>query len=1373
MTTADSLSARKRLLLQKQLSGAAGTVRATISPRRPGETAPISAEQKDVWLHAAMAPDVPLYNEALTIHRYGNLDRRALEQTIQFLLDRHEIWRTSFRTVEGQLRQVVEPELSIDIPFDDLSDLPETQSEERARDLATADARKPFDLARAPLLRARLVRLAPDNHRLYLTLHHIIFDGVSIYRIIVPEIAAVYASYAEGRKPELAPPLLQYSDYALWREREITEEAVARDVNYWREQLAGDLPVVMLPADRRRPARFTHRGGMETFTLSGELTSALKSLSRETGFTLYVVLLGAFKTLLHRYGGQEDIVIGGVTDMRRRPELTNVIGYFLNSIALRTRPASHMPFRQYLDQVQNTVVEALDASNVPFDRVVREVRPRRDAGAHPVFQVLFSIEPPPPAADGGWDLTQMDVTAGVAKFDLYLELDERPEGLIGRFLYSTDIFDASTIRLMVGHWIRLLEGIVVDVDCTLGQLPLFSVEEASELSKVRDGPARKYADTALPALFDAQASCTPDAIALECEGRSWRYRDLRERVLQLQAGLEQAGCGRDCLVAIMLDRDFDMVAGLLAILRSGAAYLPLDPALPPVRLAALLADARPAAVLTQAAHAHRLPKDGPIPVLCEEAGPNATLEPPSRCAFNDLAYLLFTSGSTGKPKAVEIGHRSLANLLHAMVDELGPGVHDRWLAVTTLSFDIAALELFLPLVTGGRLVLATHEGAADPARLRALLELSDCTIMQATPATWRGLIAAGWAGSRHLKILCGGESLTHDLAVQLLERGSGLWNLYGPTETTIWSLIHKVDPNDDPVPIGRPLANTSIHVLDAHGKAVPRGIAGRLWIGGAGLAQGYRNDPAQTASKFQDSGEASPGRLYDTGDVVRFRGDGRLEFLGRADNQVKIRGFRVGLEEIEAALAEYPDVAAAAVREWPDGSGEFGLVCYAVAKSTQRLDTVELARYLEERLPRYMIPSRWMVMDALPVTTSGKLNRAMLPRPAQPLKRASQEPRDTLERVLVDLWGALLKVPDVGVNENFFELGGHSLLAAMLSADIRKSLQRDLPLASLFDAPTVATQAQLLRTMDGLRFSHLVSLRKGSGRPLFIVHGAFGQVLQFRPLAEHLRTGRPLWALQARGADYRQTPHQRIEDMAAAYLAEICKVQPQGPYAIAGYSFGGLIALEMACRLRDAGEAVELLALIDTDVHASNLRLGEKLTHYRTLVARVAHKLTRLPATVWWRYLVGKVDMILRCLFVPLASRDPILPGQTLPEDVQVRIREMYSVCVREFVTYRPRRFTGRISMFQAAEHVFDMYDPLPLWRRTAEDVEVFTVDGNHGTVMNEENVPSLARQLGHCLARLDADPEPPSEPEIPGPSRRDEIPSRSIELSSEPHFAH
>lgn len=1310
------------------------------APRTPRHYAPASKEQRDLWLHALTAPAVPLYNEAFTIRRLGSLDPALVERSFATIIDRHGIWRTSFDGTGGTLRQVVHPRLRIGIPFDDLSGLPEGDRERAAAALATADARRPFDLARLPLLRVRVVRLGPDDHRIYLALHHLIFDGVSITRVIVPELIAVYAAYAGGREPPAASPALQYADYAARQDQAAKSGRAHGDLDYWRRQLAPPLPVLELPSDRPRPPQPSYAGAMEVFELPAPLSGRLKALGRSSGATLYTVLLTAFKTLVYRYTGREDLVIGGVTDTRNRSELADMVGYFLNGVALRTRPAAALTFRQYLAQVQDVVVDALDASGTPLGDVIQAIGGKRSGGSHPIYQVLFSIQPPPARLEPGWDVTQMDVDIGVAKFDLYVEMEERADRLVGRFIYSRDLFEAARIRAMIGHWRVLLHGIAADPDERLSRLPILGEAECAAIRAQFAPAAAAMVPQPLPFCFEQQAAATPDAIAIECDGQSWRYRDLDARQRSIAAALREAGVGPRHLVAVLLERSCDMVAALLGVMRTGGAYLPLDPQLPPARLAFLIEDARPAVILTQASLAGGIAPAGSALVIIDNIPPQDRFTPSEErpsCRGDDLAYVLYTSGSTGKPKAVEIEHAALANLLTAMRDEWQFEASDALLAVTTISFDIAALELFLPLLAGGRLVVASRAEASDPVRLMARLRGSRCTVMQATPATWRALVVAGWRGDPQLTIVCGGEALQPDLARQLLRRGACLWNAYGPTETTIWSLLHRVQESDDPVPIGRAIANTGLVVVDTNDQLVAPGVAGELLIAGTGLARGYRNDPALTRQKFATIAALPGQRLYRTGDLVRQRPDGLLEFLGRVDNQVKIRGFRVGLEEVEAAIASHPAVAAAAVRAVRDASAESSLAAYVVMKppGTEGFDAVR--QHVARLLPGYMVPQRWTALPALPLNANGKVDRARLPAPASPPPPASERPQSgSLEALLAEIWCRLLARPRIGLHDDFFELGGHSLLAAMMAAEFKNTTGRELPLAVLFRASTIAALADVLRSQEEPAFSHLVGLRpRGSGRPLYIVHGIFGNVLQLRGLAERIVADRPIYALQARGADPRLEPHASIGEMATAYLEAIREFQPSGPYALAGYSFGGLIAFEMACRLREAGEEVDVLALLATEVHERNLPFGAMLSYKAVLARRVAKKLLSSGIRTWPAYLLAKVRLAGHRFLLRHGLAEPGDPWLESPELLTDRTRRMYKTYVREFVAYRPRAYQGAISVFCPRGPSYDSCDPLPIWRKVADHVAVFSIPGTHQTIMDEPHVNSLARQLDRCLA--------------------------------------
>ena len=1304
------LSAAKHRLLEKLLAGEAEAPisRAPIvTPRsRDAGPPPISPEQTQVWFHAAMAEDVPLYNEPMTIHRRGSFELACLEESVNSVLRRHEIWRTSFRLVEGSVRQIVEHDVRVSLPLVDLTHLPEAERMGEAQRLATEHTRKPFDLARAPLLRALVIKLAPDYHRLHLALHHIIFDGVSIYRIFLPELVAGYEAIAGGHAVPVSRPQLQYGDYAVWRQRSLADEEISRQMTYWRTQLAGELPSPRLPTDHARPAQLRHRGAMEAFILPADLTTALNELGRAEQATLYMVLLAAFKALLYRYSGLEDLVVGGVVDLRRRPELEDMMGYFLNSIALRTHPSGAMPFRDYLAQVKLVVLDSLAASDVPFDHVVRELHPRRDGSHHPLFDVMFLTEPPGPAFEG-WDLSQTEVTVGTAKFDLYVEMDERPDRIMGRIVYSTDLFEAPTIHRMIDHWTRLLRSIVAEPERTLASLSILPDSEAHQLLTAWNDTARAVPSVTLADWFSEQVSRTPDRIALRFEDACLSYRDLDNRAEQLASRLRAHGMGRDRLVGICVERSLDMVVGLLAILKAGAAYLPLDPETPKARLELIIQDAGPAALLTRRNFLARLP-EVQIPVLFLEqsddartasAGDGRGADPES------LAYVLYTSGSTGKPKGVEVPHRALVNLLASMQLEPGLGGGDTLLAVTSLSFDIAALEIFLPLVSGGTVVLASSGALADPGNLVTLIQRSRCTHMQATPTMWRSVIEAGWSGGPGLKILCGGEALPRRLADALLARCGSLWNIYGPTETTVWSTVQRVDSGTGPPPIGRPIANTRVYIVDPEGSPVPIGVAGELLIAGSGLARGYRNHDALTRERFVTS-TALPGeRLYRTGDLARWH-DGTLEYLGRTDQQVKVRGFRIAPEEIEAALGTHPRVSAAAVRCYSDKEGEQSLVAYVVQRGLRAPEPSELRQHLSQILPTYMLPSRIVTLTSLPTTPNGKLDRKRLPKVdvSSPLLDV-QTPQDDHERRLAEIWRELLGVDQVGRNEDFFDLGGHSLLAAKLLRRIDACFGVRLPMASILHAPTLAQMAALV-SARGSRPTQPVQLRPAaSAACLLWINGgpAFRHLHKIMEQADWPLVSVPIEPEDLLG----QGEGPSVGEIAARLVERIRSVQPTGPYYIGGWCVDGIIAFEAAAQLMSEGAHIGSVVLLHSPnplhyqrMGASSVRLSKLKYHWK--------KIRRLRGPARWSYAAARLR----------GAAEPVTPW--LPT----------SVLQNAALKYEPRSYRGSVLLLQPIERP-SILDYRQGWEEVVTGtLQFFVCPGDHNTMLEPPNVEILAGRI-------------------------------------------
>jgi amino acid adenylation domain-containing protein len=1322
------MSEAKRLLLQKMLAGnpARGAAVAPVTPRAPGTAAPLSPDQVNVWVHAAMAPDAPLYNESITVHRRGSFDLVLLEQSFNEVLRRHDIWRTAFTEADGDVVQVVEPTSHVKLSLTDLSALPPQEREAEAVRLAREDARAAFDLRKVPLFRPRVVRMAADDHRFYLAIHHIIFDGVSLYQTFVPELAAIYAAFETGVAPRLPEPALQFGDYATWRSQRVASSAVDGQLAYWRAQLSGELPTLQLPTDRPRPETMTYAGSMETFALSGSLSEKLKELARREGATPYMVLLAAYAVLLHRYSGQDDIIIGGITDTRQRPELQGMMGYFLNTLALRSRPEAHKPFTAFLKEVRKGVLGALDASELPFDHVVQAIKPKRDTNRHPLFQTMFSIQPPLPDFGGGWDLTQMDVNAGASKFDLYLELEERPEHFIARFLYSTELFDVSTVRRMIRHWTTLLESIAADPAASIGQLPMLTDAESRRILGDWNATQRDIPQTTLHRWFEATAGADPDAVAAVFGDESWSYRELDRRANALAARLSRAGVGPETLVAIAMERGLDMIASLLAVLKTGAAYLPLDPALPAQRFAFIIEDAKPAALLTQRELKAVLPQTGVPAILCDDAA-SSTGEPVDLHADaspESLAYVLYTSGSTGKPKGVEIPHRGLVNLLAAMQERPGFARGQTLLAVTTLSFDIAALELLLPLVSGGTVVVADRETVSDPPLLAALIAGVRPTMMQATPATWRSLIEAGWRGAPDMAVLCGGEALPRDLADKLLPRCAALWNMYGPTETTIWSTVERVAPGTERIAIGKPIANTSVYILDSAGHPVPPGVSGEIHIGGVGVARGYRHREALTRERFVSHAAARGERLYRTGDLGRFRDDGTIECLGRTDHQVKIRGFRVAIEEVEGALAAHPRIAAAAARTWPDGSGEASLAGYVVAANGPAPSAAELRRFLRQSLPDYMIPSRFVALPALPMTPNRKIDRNALPEPeSNVVELTSAEPQTEHEMRLAEIWKDVLGLAAIGRHDNFHDLGGHSLLMAKLLTRIEKQFQRRLSMASVFHAPTLKAMAAMLSEASAAKPQpRLAPIQpKGTRPPLYWLFGG----ATVKPLAEAMGTDQPFFGVGLdRAEEERLAQATSLAEFAAPLIRAIREAQPTGPYFIGGWCTAGILAYEVARRLMEDGSEVGLLVL----VHSANP------VHYRRIGARqmrmskLRHHgstLMRLKGAARWRYAIERFNGLKESMTDRFRVPEVLAPSLSLS-------RVLDNAALR----YETPTYAGDVALFQPADRP-DILDYRQGWREVVRGAfAAFEIPGGHRTMLELPHVAELGARMDACLRR-------------------------------------
>ncbi|MDO7843037.1 non-ribosomal peptide synthetase [Sphingomonas immobilis] len=1310
-------AAARRELLAKMLAGDAARASAAPAPipvRPPEARIPLTAEQNQLWLHAQMAPEMPLYNESITIHRWGPYDHQALEKALTEVVRRHAVWRSAIVEVGGDYVMEVAPSEHISLRIIDISHLPEGERDAEAVRLATEDAREPIPADRAPLFRARVVRMGEEDHRLYLTLHHVIFDGVSIYKTLVPELSKLVDAYEQGLPSPLPEPTLQYADYAVWQAGLETEQAYKPQLAFWREQLVEPIPRLEIVGDRPRAALPTYAGSMHVFEIEAHLTERLKEIARAENATLYAVLLAGYKAMLYRYTGDEDVIVGGVTDTRRRPELQPLMGYFLNTFAIRSRPAGKTVFRDYLAQVKRSVIGALGASDIPFDKMLRALDIKRGTGTHPLFNTLFSIEPPVDPFPAGWDLTQMDVTVGAAKYDLYLELDERPEGgMHARFLYSTELYDAVTIERMADHWLRLLDGVAADPATPLAALPMVDPAERAQENGWNETRRDIPYDSVVEWVAQRAAS-EPTTQVIAQDGTVWTYADLAQRSDAIAYQLNARGVGPGQLVGLSVERTPWMIAAMLGIAKTGAAYLPLDPGFPPARLATIVESAEPALILCEPSTEHVLPQNAAPLLHLARDWPAQAFTPPALDPEAPV-YVLYTSGSTGKPKGVEIPHAALTNFLVGMEDSLGVAPRSSILAITTLSFDIAELEIWLPLVTGGKVHLATRETATDMIALAEMVERLKPSILQATPATWRGLIEAGWQGAPAMKALCGGEKMPRTLADQLRPRVAELWNMYGPTETTIWSTVARVLP-EGTITIGKPIANTTIRILDEHDNDRPLGAVGELCIGGRGVAIGYRGRPDLTEAKFVTvAGE----RLYRTGDLARWRPDGMLECLGRTDNEEKIRGFRVAIEEVEGALAALPGVSAAVVKAWPDASGERALCGYLVGTG----EIAEWREQLSATLPDYMIPTRFVVLPELPQTPNGKVDRHALPEPGAPVVGTIVPLEGAAEEKLAKIWSEVLKTEVVSRNADFFDLGGHSLLIARLLRRIDAEYKIKLPMAALFQAPRLADMAAVIASgkVDNPAVAPIQP--HGSQPPIIWLDGGS----TFRPLADRLGDDQPFLGVSTAAVIEAQgpLPPKDFRDTAKLIVKTLKQVQPEGPYRIGGWCTAGILAYAVASEMEAQGEEVRLLML----AHPFHPVAARQIGAVRFFLSKFKYHLDKTfaqPKGKRLRYFLDRLQGLSDAAALA-GGREAVLQPK------------MQSALDHSASRYTPPVYQGDVILFQPDDHP-GVLDFVKEWRAQVHgEFEAHIVPGGHRTMLEAPHVDVLAGLLQARLAKVNA----------------------------------
>jgi amino acid adenylation domain-containing protein len=1156
---------------------------------------PLSFAQERLWFLSELEPHSAGYNIPGAVTVRGALDIGQVEEAFNRIIARHENLRTVFPSEEGQAHQQILDRVDFQLERIDLSHHASGDARDReARTLCQTDASAPFDLANGPLLRGKVVKLAEDEHILMLNMHHIISDGWS-HGVLVRELVTILAALQDGREPELPPLPIQYADYSVWQRRWLEEGGVLeRQLAYWQTKLAGTPKSLDLPADYPRARVRTFGGATHAFTLDADVTAGLQRIAEQQGGTLYMVLLAAFKALLHRYTGEHDICVGSPIANRQYGETEGLIGMFINTLALRSQLDGDEPFAALLQKVKATCLEAYEHQDAPFERIVDLVSPQRNMALTPLFQIMFVLQNA--GAGGAFDerIQPYRLETGISKFDLTAEFAETADGLAGAFRYSTALFKPQTIERMTGHFIALCRAIVNAPAVAIGALDyLHDTEKHQLLAGYNDSRADYPADRCVPQLFAEQVAMHPDRTAIAFGDEKLTYQELDSRSHALALYLQSHGVKAGTLIGISMERSLDMVVALMGILRGGGAYVPLDPDYPSELLQHMLTDAAPAVVLTQERFLGALPGTS-ARLLALDRDWHAVEEhvadqPLAPVLPEQLAYVIYTSGSTGLPKGVMIEHGSLTNYLVWVTGFLaGEGV-ETLPVVTNLSFDASLKQIFGPLVTGGTVML-TKGVASDPEGLLDVLENERGAGLNCVPSLWRMLLEVIEQRPsdkiRNLRgLLLGGEEIPRELIRRSLRVIPELKiaNLYGPTEATANATFARQISADD-VSIGRPVANTRIYILDARRRPVPVGVAGEIYIGGVGVARGYLNRPELTAERFiaDPFSSNADARLYRTGDVGRWRADGNVEYLGRNDQQVKLRGYRIELGEIETQLARHPRVREAVVIAREDEPGEKRLVAYVTGDT---LEVEELRAHLSASVPQYMVPSAFVHLEALPLTPTKKVDRKALPKPEAEAyaTKEYEPPQGAIEETLAAIWQELLHVERVGRNDDFFELGGHSLSAVQLMAKINRHFEQLLPLSVMFTAPSVAALAKVISSKEARPSDILIPIQgSGDARPMFAVPAAGGNVLSLQPLSKTLGAQRPFYGLGTVGLDGRTSPPDSVEETARLNIAALKTLQPRGPYSLIGHSYGGVVAYEMARILLEEDEEIASLTLLDS-----------------------------------------------------------------------------------------------------------------------------------------------------------------------------------------------
>ncbi|NEO29945.1 MAG: amino acid adenylation domain-containing protein [Symploca sp. SIO3C6] len=1335
---------------------------------------PLSFAQQRLWFLHQLSPDSQSYNMLDALRLEGSLDIVALEKSLNELVRRHEILRTTFPTVDGEAIQHIAEPTAFTLPIHDLQGLSAEEQTAQIQQMVKSLASKPLDLASETLVQFTLLKLNSQEHVLLLKMHHIIYDGWSL-NIFFSELSKLYAAFSQGLPSPLPELPIQYADFALWQRQWLTGEVLERQLNYWQQQLADAPPVVELPTDFPRSPVQTFKGAVESFQLDQDLTQRLRQLSQNSEATLFMTLLAAFLVIISRYSGQSDLVVGSPIANRNNKSVEPLIGFFANTLALRGDLSDNPSFKEFLAQIKQTTLSAYAHQDLPFEMLVEKLQPDRDLSRNPLVQVIFSLQSALQSEGTLSGLTMQSMPLPIdiqARFDLEVLVWENPEGLEGVWFYDRDLFDASTITRMGQHFQTVLQEVVANPEVPVAEIPLLSQTERHQLLVEWNNIGSDYPQyQCIHKLFEEQVERTPDSVAVVYSGQQITYSELNCRANQLAHYLQSLEIKLEDKIGICIERSPLMVIAILAILKAGGAYVPLDPAYPSERLAFMIKDVKCPIIFTQNNLSKQLPVDSSQQVIdihskWESIAQHSTENLVNKVTPNNLAYIIYTSGSTGTPKGIEVPHRSIMGFMFG-ADYIRLDAHQIWLQHSSISWDALTLELWPSLLFGGLCVLYPGN-ISTPEGLSKIIKEQGVNTLWLTCALFNLIIDTIPESLLGVKqLLIGGEALSIDhvhRALVLLPE-TQIINGYGPSECTVFTCCYpipkKLDKKFNFISIGKPIGDRKIYLLDYNLQPVPVGVYGEIHVGGASVARGYLNQLTLTNEKFIANPLIAGDILYKTGDLARYLPDGNLEFLGRIDNQVKIRGFRIELGEIEAVLSQLVDVQVSCVIVREDTPGDKRLVAYVVPQPETTLTTSTLRQFLTNKLPSYMIPSAFVILESLPLTPNGKVNRRALKAPSNTIDVDTFiEPRNQLEFQLVQIWSKILKLDKVGVQDNFFELGGHSLLAPYLMAQIKQQFGKNIPLTSLFQNPTIEELATILqKDSDDFGSSYVVAIQpNGSNLPFFCVPGVGGKPFYLSDLGRYLGTDQPLYSFQAYDFEGELERATRIEDMASNYIQAMQTVQPQGPYYLGGHSFGGRVAFEMAQQLVAQGQQVALLVMIDiaspTEQEHPVLMNYLNWDHARWLaelieVAELSlgretkisyDNLKSLPEEEQLKYALQHLKMV-----------------NTLPPNAETKqlknMMEVYKANTLSQIDYLPKQiYPAQITLLRATEIppvpsedaenylYFKTYSELSQdsdlgWGElSSEPVDIDFVPGSHLSMIAEPHVQVLGKRLKACI---------------------------------------